>query len=416
MKKCLIIILACAMLLLGCGETETAEKTKISFIHGWGGSSEIHARMRKIYQEFEELNPDIDLSITEYADASVAMDKADDMLSVGKMPDIVNTSGYASYARNATKLGYAMDLSGFFEENTEVADSLYEDAIDTLRMGNGRIYTVPDAIEVSGYWYNEKLFDAAGVTEVPLTWDEFFADMTAVDTYMKDEDLGSACCVESTQLYEFFLLADMYGHFSARDEASFNYGRTSGDTLFAVRNDLDRLLEVSDTADNTAGARETFLSGGSAVYFNGIWESEPIDKADISEDIKFAPYPSSDGKGLIYFSVSSGYVIKKQEDSKKEEAVQRFLKYMLSDDVQTQIAYDTGQMPISKNVDFDKVEYYIPTLSAAIKAANTAGKRIRTLSSAWNQEKIDILYEYYESGSEDEKDAVYAADMINKTS
>ena len=103
--------------------------------------------MRKIYQEFEELNPDIDLSITEYADASVAMDKADDMLSVGKMPDIVNTSGYASYARNATKLGYAMDLSGFFEENTEVADSLYEDAIDTLRMGNGRIYTVPDAIE-----------------------------------------------------------------------------------------------------------------------------------------------------------------------------------------------------------------------------------------------------------------------------
>lgn len=407
--------MVCALVLTGCGKADTSDKISISFIHGWGGSSEIHARMREIYQRFEELNPDIDLNITEYSDASVAMDKADDMLSVGKMPDIVNTSGYAQYVRNATKLGYAMDLGSFFDDNEDISNSLYEDALDTLRMGNGRIYTVPDAIEVSGYWYNEKLFKDAGVEEVPVTWEDFFSDMEAVDDYMKDREIGSACCLEATQQYEFFLLADMYGHFDRKKEESFKYGRIDSDTLYAVRQDLDRLDAVSDSADNIVGAREIFLAGNSAVYFNGIWDSKLMEQSEDSENLKFAPYPSADGKGLVYFSVSTGYVLKKQEDPAKEEASLRFLKYMLSDDVQTLMAYETGQMPINKNVDLNKVNEHIPTLSEAIISANKAGNRIRTLTSVWDQSKVDLLYDYFKSGSNEKKDAVLAADMINKT-
>ena len=181
--KILAAGLLALVLLAGCGAKQAAEPVSITFMHGWGGSGRDHTAMRQIYADFEKANPDISVVYDTSPDITVVMQKANDMLAADKAPDFISTNGSTQYVSNAIRKNLALDLTPELEADPAFAADVADSTLEALRQPDGAVYTLPDAVEYIGYWYNEALFREAGVTdtgtpegtvEPPATWEEFW--------------------------------------------------------------------------------------------------------------------------------------------------------------------------------------------------------------------------------------------------
>ena len=88
---------------------------------------------------------------------------------------------------------------------------------------------------------------------------------------------------------------------------------------------------------------------------------------------------------------SSGYVIAKSDDPKKEEACVRFLKYMLSKNVQMKIAVEAGQAPENPGIDKVEITKSLPMLGNALEKAHDADIQIYAMSSLWKSSVVEEL-------------------------
>ena len=166
------------------------------------------------------------------------------------------------------------------------------------------------------------------------------------------------------------------------------------ETFKTVVKDFTNIYRYSKNTDSLENARQYFIEGSTAMYFNGVWESEIIQNSEINEEIAYANYPTNYGTELSYVSPSSGYVIYDSPDERENEAAIRFLKYMLSSEIQTRLALETGQAPSNPNVDNKVIAEEYPVLGNALETAHNAEIQIKTITSVWNSEIIDIISTY----------------------
>ena len=162
----------------GCRQETEEAPIEITLMHGYGGTLESYQIMQEIYDEFSEQNPDIRLNSIAYINNQVAVEKANDMLAVGEMPDILSTNSLSYIIDNAVKTGMALDLMPYIEEDPEWKEQIHPSVFETWEDEQGHLYTIPDALEWAGYWYNADYLKAAGITDengdvkIPRTWSE----------------------------------------------------------------------------------------------------------------------------------------------------------------------------------------------------------------------------------------------------
>lgn len=383
----------------GCEKKEVEAPIEITLVHGWGGTFQSHEIMRGIYEEFDRQNEDIKVNFIPYSDNMIAVEKAIDMLAVGDAPDIVSTNGVSYYMEHAVKCGEALDLMPYMEDDPEWKEQIHPAIFDTWLTSQGELYTVPDALEVAGYWYNEKYLQQAGITDengnaaVPKTWIEFMEMVQKVQEWItsKQEDL-SVFALEEDQMKGSFFLARLAGDSEDGLKAATGSSQVLDEVL--IRNtvsDLKYLRQYSNDVNNIESARKMFSDGTSVIYFGGVWESYELEESSQKEHFQYANYPTYNGKSLSYVSPSSGYVIAKQKDERKTEACIRFLKYILSKDVQERIALMTNQAPSNPYVDMGHISEENLLLGNALEVAYTADIQIATIYSVWNESQIEDI-------------------------
>lgn len=410
MRKKTLIWLALALLLsfqCGCG-TKTEEPIEITLMHGWGGTLRIHTVMQEIYEEFQKENPDIVLTCVASSDSSVAVDNANNLLSVGKIPDIVSTNGLSYYVNNAVKLGEALDLMPYIERDPAFAAEIHPQVLEVWTTEDGGIYTLPDALEIMGYWYNEDLLlqagwqDAEGKVRLPSDWEEFFEMCGDLEKTLDGEE--AVVRLEDVQVSENFFYARLRGSAELAETLHPDLKECVASPAFdRTVEDTGRLYEYSDNADSLETAREKFSQGKTALYFNGIWESQLL--AEASVKARFACYPTEMGKSLVYVSPSSGYLVAAHEDKRKDEACVRFLKYLLSESTQKKLAEETSQAPENPAIDSGLLREESPFLGTALETADEADIQIVSLSTEWNSRAAELLSTYLTQGIQSE-DAV----------
>ncbi|MDD2970614.1 MAG: extracellular solute-binding protein [Lachnospiraceae bacterium] len=394
----LILIAMLVLLLTGCAGKEN-EVTEVTLMHGWGGTLETHKIMQEIYDDFAKENPDIILNCVSYSDSSIAVERANDMLAVGKMPDIISTNGLSYFVQHSVERGMALDLMTYIEKDEELGKMIHPSVYTTWETSGHHLYTVPDALEVAGFWYNRKYMEQAGLTNAagevrePEDWNEFLEMMDTMKQWTQTQKNISVCSLENLQMTEFLFPARL----AAEGDMGWNMATSAsfhgdGSTLLQVMTDLDRIEKLSKKVDNIESARQDFMDGKSILYFNGIWESNAL--VDNGADFGYGVYPFDENNKLAYVSASSGYVFAKQENAQKEEACIRFLKYMLSTEVQQELAVKTGQMPSNPNVSLDKVEEQNAILADAIDKVYSADKQIKMIRSVWSENKMTVLEKY----------------------
>ena len=104
---------------------------------------------------------------------------------------------------------------------------------------------------------------------------------------------------------------------------------------------------------------------------------------------------------LSYVSPSSGYVVYDSPDERENEAAIRFLKYILSQEIQTRLAAETGQAPSNPKVDNQVIAEQYPVLGNALETAHRAEIQLKTITSVWSSEAIDIISASIEKACKD---------------
>ncbi|MGN0335504.1 MAG: ABC transporter substrate-binding protein [Lachnospiraceae bacterium] len=401
----IILVFVAGMLLTGCQTQKEEEPVEITIVSGWGGTFQSHKVMREIYEEFDRRNQDIVLNCIPYSDNVIAVEKSIDMLAVGNAPDIVSTNGLSYYLEQAVKCGEALDLMPYIEADPEWKKQIHPSVFDIWLTEDGELYTLQDALEVAGYWYNEAYLIEAGVVDengnaaVPKTWTEFMEMTDKLQEWITNQQRDiSVFALEEDQMKVSFFFARLAGDSEEGLKAATSSDPVLDEALLQnTLSDLRHLRQYSKDVYNIEEARKIFSDGKSVIYFGGVWEADELEKSDRKEQFQFADYPTNNGKSLSYVSPSSGYVISKQSDKRKTEACIRFLKYIGSQEVQERIALMTNQAPSNPCVDMEQIAEENKLLGKALEVAYAADIQIATIYSVWDESQIkmieDIIYD-----------------------
>lgn len=398
-KKVILGLFLLLILLSGCQMSEEAEPVRLSFIHGWGGTLRAHAIMQEIYDEFDEKNEDIILSSQPSSDSSIAVEKANDMLALDEMPNIVSTNGQYYFVENAVKREKLLDLMSYIRSDADFMRLIHPSVLEVWTNTDGSLYTLPDALEVMGFWYNENYFREAGIVDengeiaLPKTWTEFYEVCEKLEAWNRTSGkLEAVYALENVQVVENLFLARLGGESTDGLILATDVPESYDSEVFRnVIKDFGNIFRYSQNTDSIENARQYFIDGSTAMYFNGVWESEVIQNCERSNEIAYANYPTNYGMQLSYVSPSSGYVIYESRDERENEAAIRFLKYILSQEIQTRIATETGQAPVNPKVDNQVIAEKYPVLGNALETAHSAGIQLKTITSVWDTEAIEII-------------------------
>ena len=109
---------------------------------------ENHQIMRDIYEDFQENNPDITLKLISMPSSDKVIEKAKEMLSVGKVPDLIFTGGmgHETLYRFMVEKGYALDLMPYIREDEEFEKCISPAAFGKWETEDGKLYTISDVL------------------------------------------------------------------------------------------------------------------------------------------------------------------------------------------------------------------------------------------------------------------------------
>lgn len=383
MKKAIIkilILMGICGILAGCGSPKD-DVVEITMIHGWGSTEYDHVVMRQIYEEFEKVHPEIHLNMVAMPSSTDVISKVGDLLTVGEIPDIVFTGGDGreSIYSFMVEEGYAVDLMPYIMEDQEFEANVSPVIMENWTTENGNLYTVSDVLLMGGYWYNEEIFEKAGIDNIPGTWEEW---MEACRKIKKSDGKTVPIILDSNHIAYLMttILADEeLVQLKEAKNSKIQINSSSFDKM------LSRLREISEYATlagdyNYRDTLASFNAGESAIYINGVWANFMIDE---ELQVAYAPFPSDDGSGIATKSACVGYILGNTGDEKRIDASVKFLKYMLSEDVAVKIMEKTGQMPSNPNVEITE-ESVGSRLYQAVTCVENAGLIIETPENLWD--------------------------------
>lgn len=375
-----------ACLLAGCGK-EPGNRTSLTMVHAWGGMEADHVAMRKIYEEFQIKNPDIELRLISMPTRDEMLRKVEDMIMVGNIPDIVDFGGmgYNQTYDFMVENDMLVDLTPYLQEDGELLSDMAETNLEYWTTKENKLYNVAAVLSLSGgYWYNEAIMEEAGIAELPKTWDEFFAMCAALKQWSENTGTGVKAFQASSEGYLYFLDHILACNGGESEKAIQSHSIVINDEeLGKALEYLKQLYKFSSPDEEDYSYRDEtsqFNEGKVALYINGVWGAPMIsDKIHA----KYGLLPNASGTSMSCESACMGYVLGKNADGKEEAAV-KFLKYMLSEEVQIRIMEDTEQMPANPGITLDKYKNDKPRMYQAARLVLDADKKIDVPDNLWS--------------------------------
>lgn len=376
-----------AFLLAGC-QKKQPEQVMLTVIHAWGGTEEDHVAMREIYESFQEKNPDIQLRLISIPTRDEMLRKVEDMIMVGNIPDVISFSGLG---RNETydfmvENDMALNLMPYVQQDEDFESSIAEANLEYWATDRGELFNIADVLSLSGgYWYNEDIFREAGIERIPQTWQEFMEMCETLQRWSVKEEAEIKPLRVSLEGYLYFLdhmLADNGGAAEGAIQSHWMFHED-----WELETAIDRLKEIyaySSAEDEHYSYRDEtdlFNERKLAMYVNGVWGAPMI-----SDDIHaaYALLPTESGKEMSCESACMGYVLGNSKNVEKERAAVRFLKYMLSEDVQTRILEETEQIPANPKLSLESYKDEKPRLYQAAELVLNAQRKIEVPDNLWN--------------------------------
>ena len=198
---------------------------------------------------------------------------------------------------NSTWGSYLLDLEELAKANDYESTANAGLMAACREVGGGTLKSIPYQPNVFAYFYNVAIFEEAGVTAVPTTWDEF------LDTCQKIKDAGYTP-ITNDNAY----ISSMFGYHMSRligepaTEEVVKNGDWDNEAVLKTAQAYEELASkgyFSETIESNqwpAGQNTELAMGTAAMYLNGSWL--PNEVKDIAgEDFQWGcfSYPAVEG-------------------------------------------------------------------------------------------------------------------------
>lgn len=317
-------------------ESTTTEEALSGKIVVASNRTDIEDTLVAYAQEFMDLHPGTTVefeTIKEYDDVignRVAVGEAPDIFYA---PDTINQSTYAKYFLPLDDLPFTADDILFYEKG---------------RGTDGNLYVLPLTVSYCGIIYNKKAFAQAGVTEIPMTVEKFYA---ACDT------LQEAGIIPMGTAFK-----DIWPMFAwcGWEEVTLTAGDERGETKYIEQdviyddvmiNSISIIrelykkgqLEEDIMSANWEQLKLDLAQGKVAMHYSENWlPSQIVELGANEEDIGMFPFP-----GAVNIKAGAGKQWGISKDTKSPELAKAFLTYMLDN------PFTETEVPSNVNITID---------------------------------------------------------------
>lgn len=351
--------------------------------------------LKQNVEEFNKLHEGkIQVVIEEIPGDQAYVDKMKVLLSANELPDLIYAGGY-NLLDSALEKGAVVDLTPYLDADPEWRAMFAERDLE-FNSRNGKIYSVPEERQLVGYFYNKELFQEAGISQPPKTWEEFFE---VCETLKKAGITPLSMDTADTGWLTSLWLSSMIGTSGVKGN---EYMNTMNVDDYMAPEVIDALEKIQTmfmnytTADAVGGKYENgannFLSGKTAMIANGPWMIEDFkDKSKAPEGfidkVGVAIYP---GQG-IFDAPMLGYFVASKDQAHADATVE-FLKYLTRRETQLKGLEAIGRIPTSPDLQITgDIAQKHPLLVELVNASKDATFRYNFYQSLWYPNVLDKM-------------------------
>ena len=299
--------------------------------------------------EFQKLYPNISIQyegITNYASDMTTRLTSNDWGDICMIPTTIPLTELGDYFQVLCQLDEIKDEYNFADNRAFGQD----------------VYGIPSTGNAQGIVYNKAVFEAAGITELPKTPDEFLADlqlikdktdaiplytnfaagwtMTAWDAYISGGATGDSDWMNIT-------MPQTKDPFADRGDGTGPYA------VYKILYDAVSmgLTEDDPTTTDWEGCKPMINNGEIGCMVLGSWAIVQMQAAgDNADDIAYMPFPIS-VNGTQYASAGADYCfgVNKNISDDNKIASMLYIKWMSES---SNFAYDQGGVPVLKSQEY----------------------------------------------------------------
>lgn len=388
MGKVLIILLC--LFSVSCEKQNVNEVKKIervvlnlSYYSAMGSGEAIE----DIVNSFMEKHPGITIT-TERSNWSGHYEKLRAELAAGEGPDIYLLDGVFvdQYAHN----GLIEDLTEF---SKEIDEKSYL-GIEELRYSDGRLYAIPQGIQVDVLYYNKDMFDEAGLEYPNEDWTLMDLEEASIKL-TTDNRYGFSLPPNHIRYSWYPIIRQFGGDILDRDRRNSTiksdpYVREAMEFIYKMWNENRSVPHFSDINAGFGENSATYFPRGLvAMYYDAYVGTNRIE-GRVNYDVVIQPKLRERYNSIIVNS----WVINSEIPKRKKSEAWKFIKYYLSEDAQRVHANKSPSLPSMRGL-IDEVITESKTLPegkhAFLQALNYADDLAE--SAAWSEQ--NIIFETY---------------------
>jgi raffinose/stachyose/melibiose transport system substrate-binding protein len=284
-------------------ETEAADGEKVVVTWWHISTAEEHkALWQAMADEYMAEHPNVTIEITVLENEAFKT-KLTTVMQSGEPPDIFQSWG-GGVMNEYAEAGLLKDITPDLDANGGEWRNTFAPGALGVYSYKDLNYGVPWDMGMIGFWYNKDLFEQAGISEPPATWDELLEDVQL----LKDAGITPMALGEGDKwpgMHMWAYLVTRLGGKANFEGALLRSGSFTDEPFVEAGNKLNELIALEPFQDGFLGAtygdEATLMGNGqAAMELMGQWapavqKDNSVDKLGIGDNLGWFPFPAVEG-------------------------------------------------------------------------------------------------------------------------
>ena len=300
-KRILIAALTAAMASSIFGVTVNAAERElnINWLSSRSASESAILAIQDIAKQYQEENPDLDFNfeIENISDRTAYLQKLKILAASDELPEWFDSDPDTWFA-DIVADGKAYSFEDLYKE-LGMYDQIFPISKEYARLSDGSLNLMTLQCNTEYFFYNKDLFEQAGITETPKTFDELLADCKL----LQDQEIIPIAMGGDWPILRYFaqvpfrLTGNEYIENAVSGEGSF--GEEAGLKGAQFIQDIAQYFQEGWSSADYDTMIDLFASGQAAIMYNGTWALDQADMIGEDENIK---------DNIGYFTIEAAYI------------------------------------------------------------------------------------------------------------
>lgn len=313
--------------------TSSAEETAVAKerVITWMTTRSSWEVMNAIAASYMEENPDITIEFEVISDRSSYNQKLKILAASNELPDLFDSEADSTLVEIAAT-GACLDIDQLYRD-LGFTDKMMEIGTSYPRMADGKLYSLAWENNVEYFWYHKDLFEKAGITDTPKSFDEFLTicqklkdvGITPIATWPGWEDLRWLAFIPYRLEGNNYIDGLVSGNVKMSDEIGIQaaeFYQTLATNYF----------QAGWATSDYTNALETFMGSNATIYYIGTWQFHSFldENGELAEDYAYFKLPTIEGAttdaDAMFSNSGTGTCV---NTAKYDDALKDFLTYVL---------------------------------------------------------------------------------------